>query len=397
MRAWHPWGGSCYIRRQGPPGSTATGTPVTIRSLREQREGDLSRVTVTVDGHEIYFESAEASLLPSPEAVGSAMVLPAQLAGRSLGLDDPLDGPWLDGVQRLQAIVGSWWGREPRPIHATTGPPGRPRDGAGLCFSGGVDSFYSLFSLLRASSPPQVLVAVIGYDMTLHDAPRVEAFERMVRAVAKETGARPVFVRTNLREHPLVAGAHWERCFGGALAAVGHLLAGEVGRLIMPASFPAAFSVPYGTHQRIDALWSSSRSTVEGHGDDHWRMDKLRAVAQEPLVQEHLRVCWENRTAHGNCSRCEKCLRTILTIEALGLRSVFSCFDCVTPFAELVAEYVPTGGVLAPAFEVELGRGLPPDVAQAVRELAARSLSLRHMLDKRVGGRPGRRSWLRRR
>ncbi len=379
------------------PGRTTTGTSVTIGSVREHREDGLSRVTATVDGHEIYFESADARLVPSPEAFGSAMILPAQLARRPLAFDDTVDPPWLESVQRLQTIVASWWGREPRTIRAATAPSGQPLEGVALCFSGGVDSFYSLFSLLRGESPPQVLVSVIGYDMALHDVPRVAAFERMVQAVATATGARPLFVRTNLREHPLVAGADWERCFGGALAAVGHLLAGEVGRLIVPASFPAAFSVPYGTHRRIDALWSSSRLLVEGHGNEHWRMDKLRAVAQEPLVQEHLRVCWENRTAHGNCSRCEKCLRTILTVEALDLRSAFSCFDHVTPFADLVAEYVPTGGVLAPAFEVELGRGLPPDVARAVRDLAARSLSLRHMLDKRVGRKAGRRSWLRRR
>jgi hypothetical protein len=48
------------------------------------------------------------------------------------------------------------------------------------------------------------------------------------------------------------------------------------------------------------------------------RVEKLRAIAGEPLVREHLRVCWENLSAQGNCSRCEKCIRTRLILADCG-------------------------------------------------------------------------------
>ena len=356
--------------------------------------GDVHRVSADVDGHEVYFESRDIQLLPSAEAWGSALLIPANQAGRPLVLEGAVDATWLENMRRLQEVIEPWWNHPPREVRASCVPPASPAAATGLCFSGGVDSFYSL---LRREPRVDCLVSVVGYDMTVHDAPRVAAFERTLAAVAEAVGVASVLIRTNLREHPLVAATSWERAFGGALAAVGYFGASTLGRLVIPSSFPAHYSLPYGTHPRIDPLWSSSRLEVEEHGGAHWRFDKLRAVADEPLVQEHLRVCWENRAAHGNCSRCEKCLRTLLTLEAIGRRPAFACFDRTTPFGELVADYVPEGGVLAPAYEVELGRGLPPDVARAVRELGARTVSTRRMVEARAGKRPRRRLFGRRR
>ena len=40
--------------------------------------------------------------------------------------------------------------------------------------------------------------------------------------------------------------------------------------------------------------------------------------SHHPLVRDHIRVCWENRAATGNCGECEKCVRTMVYVELLG-------------------------------------------------------------------------------
>jgi hypothetical protein len=39
-------------------------------------------------------------------------------------------------------------------------------------------------------------------------------------------------------------------------------------------------------------------------------LGKVKAIAHEPLVHGHLRVCWANSSNELNCGVCEKCVRT---------------------------------------------------------------------------------------
>src|SRR5262249_25540970 len=203
-----------------------------------------------------------------------------------------------------------WWGYPeiiPEPFHNPRQAPRATQ--TALCFSGGVDSFHTL---LRSGYAIQYLVFVLGFDVELGDLRRFEAFEPSLRAAAAETGARPVVIRTNLREHSAFAPVSWERAHGGALAAIGHLLDGIVGQLLISSTDPFSLRIPWGSHWMTDAFWSSEKLQVLHVGAHIDRNQKLRAITDEPLARNHLRVCWENRTPVGNCSRCEKCVRTRL-------------------------------------------------------------------------------------
>jgi|GEM_PF-4652705 len=92
-------------------------------------------------------------------------------------------------------------------------------------------------------------------------------------------------------------------------------------------------------------MWS-----IPGHlklihsGTSMLRQDKIFAISGEPLVQNHLRVCWENRSKTGNCSTCEKCLRTMASLNAINQLPDFSrVFDVETPLHKLLDDltYVP--------------------------------------------------------
>jgi len=161
------------------------------------------------------------------------------------------------------------------------------------------------------------------------------------------------------------------------LAAAGHLLTGVLGRLIVASSYQRGLSTPHGSHPRSDPLWSSSAIEVLHRGDGLWRHDKLRAIVDERLVQQHLRVCWQNRARTGNCSRCEKCVRTMLTLAQCGKLADFEAFDREVPLLQRIDALEKVPGELARVFMHELGLGLDADMSRAVRDLLDRSVAKR--------------------
>ena len=116
---------------------------------------------------------------------------------RPLVIAPPVCGVWAANIRQIVPLVSSWWGYDPVPPQVTEVTAPVSLGGAtALCFSGGVDSF---FSLLRWPHSIDVLACAIGYDMKLRDTQRRALVERSVRAVAAEMGQRAWVVASNLR------------------------------------------------------------------------------------------------------------------------------------------------------------------------------------------------------
>ncbi|HLS46971.1 MAG TPA: hypothetical protein VK012_00505 [Gemmatimonadales bacterium] len=345
--------------------------------------GRGTRVSALVGGIEAWFESDELPLQPSPEAFASAFLIPAAAEGRQLELEAPICPVWRSGAADLLPVIGGWWGyRSEVPDGVRRVAAGPALDGkTALCFSGGVDAFYSLLRYPGVD----LLVAAHGFDIPRAETRRMAAFERSLREVAQALGIRAGVIRTNLREHPHFAGVSWERTHGGALAALGHLLSDSVSRLVISSSAARRDEHPWGSHWQTDPLWSSSRMAVEHFGEAVRRGDKLIEIADHPLVQQHLRVCWENANADVNCSRCEKCIRTELILAACGKHDDFPVFQPGATLARRVdgIAKVPETPLLIP-YRAALQSGLDPAVARAVRALLRRSR--RAQMRRRVRG-----------
>jgi hypothetical protein len=353
----------------------------TVGEIREEREAGRWRVAADVADLPLWFESADLELAAVTEAFGSALLIPALHQAERLRLVGSVSREWVENISRMLPILAEWWDYpEFEPRVSPDGTPGEtksapPGEETALCFTGGVDSFYSL---LRGGINARLLVFIHGYDINLEDEARLAAFRPALEAAAGATGARPALLRTNLRRHPVFDACSWERTHGGALAAVGHLLTGEINRLLISATLVKDDQRPWGSHSRIDHLWSSDRLRVEQCGAERWRHDKLRAIMDEPLVREHLRVCWENRSPAGNCSNCDKCVMTMVVLAQAGRLAHFRVFAAGDPSRydrELAARldelprtiYVRTYALL-------LEDGLDRRVAGAVRRLLDRSL-----------------------
>jgi hypothetical protein len=251
-----------------------------------------------------------------------------------------------------------------------------------LCFSGGVDSFYSL---LTYPEPIDALMMVHGYDIRLDDTVGAQFAFDHVRRVASEMNLHAVMVRTNYREHS-VAGKKYKYAYGGALAGVGHLL-NHADELIISSGLRYDEVLPNGSQWQIDPLWSSRQMQVVHYGAQLAKDDKVRAIGAVPLVRSHLRICQENLSGQFsisekvlNCGRCQKCVRFLLVLgqEPCGIDDL-DIFENKKDLDVYLGQEVCVGEYLYPAYNEILRRGVEPRIARAIRALIRRSKVLNRM------------------
>lgn len=328
------------------------------------------RVTAIVAGHEVWFASRELPLQASMEAYGSALLIPALYHGARLRLKETVCPTWSAGAAGATRLANQWW-QLPQLVpeaDSRTTPSVTTGTATALCFTGGLDSFHCL---LRGKHRPDLLVFVHGYDIAPADNVRLRAAVSSLEQVATQCNARAVIVSTNLREHPLVRNSPWIHTHGGALAAIGHLLGDHAARLVIASSVPRTYNVPWGSHWQLDPLWSSGAITITHDGDDFSREQKAWALAGEPLLPQHLRVCWENRSPTGNCSVCDKCVNAMLLLEQAGQLDAYSVFQKPASFVALLDNLPQTTFIRV--YRAMCQRGLPIDVEAAVLRLLQRT------------------------
>ena len=337
----------------------------------ETRDG-ISRVEIALGGEPLWFSSADAELVPSAEAVAGLCLLPALETGATIRLESPVDSKWLAGIERVISVYREWWnypGRNPVIADALADTPPLST-GTAAFFTCGVDSFYSL---LHGQHPIDTLVFVRGFDMPLEDHVRFEALRRSLESVREQTRKKIIVVSTNLKTHPIAGKPHWQRMHGPALVAIAHLLRRQAGTFVIASSDTADPHDPWGSHWRLDPNFSTTAVKII-HGEPQTRRcQKVSAIAREPLVHRHLRVCWENRTPSGNCSSCEKCLRTMLDLCAAGALQNVQTFDHTTPLAARLDALPSIHPHVVALWKNSLTQPLPPEIRAAAERLLARS------------------------
>lgn len=253
---------------------------------------------------------------------------PAMLLGEPLEIPAPVSARLLQAVPQIQTILRCW---EPRlqevPVRAV--PRAEPlaslrlNRGVGLFFSLGVDSSYSLAKNLQTHPADAEtlthLVSVLGFDVYLWEQERYGPIRAGVERVARELNKQPLFVATNLREvsDRLV---DWPLIYhGAALASVALAVAPGLRQMHIAASGTYAELHVCGTHPLLDPLWSTETLAFVHDGCEADRLEKIRRLAQSPLLLDTLRVCTaDDAPGTYNCGRCEKCLRTMVALWIVG-------------------------------------------------------------------------------
>jgi hypothetical protein len=327
-----------------------------------------------VCGFPLEIQSQRTALVLSPEALGSAFLLPAATKSKSLK-GDSIDATWLDGAGKILAQAKTWWGwhaQSPRFKHLTHAAPSNSR--TGLAFSLGVDSFYSCFF---AKPEPDLLILAAGFDIPVEQKKILLRMQNSVAAVAEATGKDWTMITTNLRQHRLYRKSSWNHTHGGAVAFLGHLLERHISTMLISSSYEANHLGPWGSHPDLDAFWSSSRVGFLHVGQDTVRSDKLRRLVHHPvaapLVQRHLQVCWESPSEEGNCGCCHKCVMTRINLHRDAPGFHLDHMPDTVPLAEAIEALPPITNELSLNFRRELVGCPDPKVEQALQDMIRRS------------------------
>lgn len=255
-------------------------------------------------------------LRPEPFVVAGLMPAMARREPLELVQNVHISSRLLHSLPTIQQILHAWVpALRPVEVVAQAGSALPARPGAICFFSGGVDSAYTY---LKNADDVTYLVFIHGLDIHPDDETAfATAFER-VRYVAESVGKRAIAVRTNAREFCKANGLTMVLFHGALLASVALLLGFE--RSYIPASQTYGDLEPWGSHALLDPMWSTESSHIIYDGAEARRIDKVRAVAEEPELLSSLRVC-AGKGQGSNCGKCEKCLLTMLALRLVGAKT----------------------------------------------------------------------------
>ena len=333
-----------------------------------------SFVEALVDGSPLWFSSSDTRLTAAPEAFASALLIPAATKGEDLEFDPDacLDSKWFSNLPDIQNLLSEWWNLPKINIIANSIETtiSTPTGKYAQCFTGGVDSYYELLSNPKK---PDILLYIHGFDIALTDHERFEAFLVDLNATAMNLNCKPVVIKSNFRAHEALRNIKWGHSHGGAIVSAAHCMAADIDKLVIPSSYPYYDSHPWGSHWDLDPLWSSKSLGIEHADASMRRHGKIAAISSNHLVQNHLRVCWENRSPKGNCSRCEKCVRTMLAMELNGALKDCNAFDLSIPLAKRIKELDPVKGDTITIYEDFLSEIKDPLLKRQVENLITKS------------------------
>jgi len=251
-------------------------------------------------------------------------------------LEGRVDSELLRNAHDLMEIW-SRWRPDRRPIRVRAEPAAEANAGqgpvrTGLFFSGGVDSFFSLFhhdEMVREhpewrERPVDDLVYVDGFDIPLEATEALAAKRVTLERIATDTGKTLIVLATNLRQTGVKQ--LWGRVMHGpALGGVG-LLLGNLWKTAMLSAWCCYEDTdPWGSTALTDPYFTASATRTRHYGGGHDRFDKLAFLVRFPIVLDTLHVCWQERS-EGNCGQCEKCLRTLVALDVLGARERAATF-----------------------------------------------------------------------
>jgi len=266
----------------------------------------------------------------------AALLLPSMKLGEPL-IVDAAASPRLLGA--LPKIMTFYHNRDPRYkiIEVKTLEERQEADfsskASALFFSCGLDSFHALTKLTepyREENNLTHLTLVHGFDIGLEDTSLFGRTCAAAKDVASNYGKELVVVTTGIREiTDRFVG--WDFSCGAGMASVGLCFGSFFRKIYFASEIGPNENMPLSVHPDLDPLWSTETTTFIHYCPGISRIEKAKILANNPMAQKHLRVCWENRGGAYNCGRCSKCVRTMIALYLAGALSNFKFPTKLTP------------------------------------------------------------------
>ena len=206
--------------------------------------------------------------------------------------------------------------------------------GTATAFTGGVDSFYTVWSHLEENQPiPDARVThglfVCGLDLHLNDLEGYQAAVQVYDPVFRQLGLELVQAATNAYEFSALR-IDWTIFHGVPLIGAALCLGPLFRRFYLPSSMLNYRKlIPYGSTPLIDHLLSTEITEIVNHGSGISRSEKVEKMIAWEVTHQRLRVCANKNDLHGvqNCGACHKCYRMMALLEILDAKSHYKNFS----------------------------------------------------------------------
>jgi hypothetical protein len=276
---------------------------------------------------------AQASLVSDRgEAFAVALLYFALRRGEDIHLRGTLSPRLAYGMQEYQSAKSVWQPGQFKPIEIRADQYS-PAESAGkrnaTAFSGGVESFYTLWTHLPQNEqyPGNALsyaMFVHGLDIGLHEIQTFRQCREAYRTLVSGWGMGFLTPATNVRHFD--DGRSWMRGNQVALIALGHLYGRELARLYIGTGRTYSDFRRRPDNWFMDTLLSSESLTILEEGARVTRFERLEALSRFPPSYDHLRVCYVKRNGLLNCCECDKCVSTMTGLELCGALDRYTTF-----------------------------------------------------------------------
>ncbi|MEA5553230.1 hypothetical protein VB713_20020 [Anabaena cylindrica UHCC 0172] len=276
-------------------------------------------------------------LLPSAMALGEKVIV------------EGITSPRLAyGLREYQQILNAWW---PKKFKIVDIQYDRLQEssscdseyGAGSAFSGGVDSFYTLWKHLPDHEELEkyrithcLMINGFDKDIDLDDTGAFRQLYDIYEPMMQKLGITLLRSRTNLQKFRLASinSSDLHLTFGAPITASTLVLGNLFSRFYIPASHSYAYEtlIPMGAHPILDHLLSTETLQLIHDGANASRTEKIATISQWNETYSRLRVCLqkakydENTGQIENCGNCIKCINTMLSLDILDVLPMYATF-----------------------------------------------------------------------
>ena len=256
-------------------------------------------------------------------------LLVAMYAGEDLQVRGTISPKLAYNLLEYREIFHSWYPKlfqrvDIRYEHLEASPKPSGETAVVTAFSGGVDSFYTLWSHLPQNQPiPEARVThglfVHGLDLRLDDEENYRAAAEPYSQMFEELGLELIQASTNAYQFSEFR-INWTMFHGAPLIGAALCLSPFLRQFYIPSSFSDYNDlIPYGSTPLIDHLLSTEVTHIVNHGTNISRTEKTKVLVHWPVTYHKLRVCSNKTRLQGlnNCCTCHKCYRMIVLLDLL--------------------------------------------------------------------------------
>jgi len=277
----------------------------------------------------------------------AASLLPlAMRYGENLEIHGPLSPRLVHGMQEYQRIQHLWKPNEFKLIEINytnlkMANVMKVAGGVGCAFSGGVDSFYTLWSHLPQHEKNlgyriSHCLMINGFDVNSIPEDE-ETFSNQTRQLYEpmmsKLGLQLLVSHTNIWQ--FMDRGKWQEymyTFGSILSASALALGHLFSRFYIASSFQYTQLFPWGSHPLLDSLLSTEATEIIHDGAHLKRIEKIVVLSKWPETYSRLRTClfdksFITKTASlENCCRCERCIQMMSVLDMLGVLDKYTVF-----------------------------------------------------------------------